>query len=234
MLTRYNIDGKSIYDSPVMQSGVMVVMGNDNEVYKLKQTSSVLLYKKVTKPGEQEQWVFLMMLVNYGRSLKETAVRALGEFTNFHINEEMLNEATGMFKSPFIDDTHTGPEFYYSPISFLYTYMIDTNKEYDYLKTLYHTLSVGDFNSEIESVRSRAEYINERYIISKSVYNYIYNKEHKDINKINRNDLVEKVDWFSPRHVTELCDKGKMDKSSAWLWYQIVRKMRFEHFKVQK
>lgn len=227
MLTRYNIDGKSIYDSPVMQSGVMVVMDNEDEVYKLKQNCSVLLYKKVTKPGEPEQWSFPMMPVNYGRSLKETAVRALSEFTNFHINEEMLDESTGMFKAPFIDDQHTGSEFYYNPISFLYTYMVDTNKEHDYLKTLYHTLSAGDFNSDIESVRARAEYINERYIISKSIYNYIYNKEHKDIDKINRNDIVEKVDWFSPKRITELYEEGKLDKSTAWLWYQIVKKMSF-------
>lgn len=227
MLTRYNIDGKSIYDSPVIQSGVMVVMDNDNEVYKLKQNSSILLYKKVTKPGEPEQWSFPMIPVNYGRSLQETAVKALSEFTGFHIKEEMLDEATGMFKFPFVDDKHTGPEFYYNTISFLYTYMVDTNKEHDYLKTLYNTLSASDFDSEIESVRTRAEYINERYIISKSIFNYIYNKKHKDINKINRSDTVEKIDWFSPKRITELSKEGKLDKSSAWLWYQVVRKMSF-------
>lgn len=227
MIKSYNVNGQTIWDSPTLQAGIMLVKGNvnskgDNYTDKLCVDSSILLYKKVTKPGEAEQWSFPFKFVPYGSTMKETAIKALSDICNCHILDYMLDGETGMFKFPFIDDRHTGYKYNYAPVSVLYTYQTDTDKSFDFITELYKTLTDADFVSESYTQRSRAESINEWYIVVKALRKYIDNKE---INIINED--VEDIRWFHPDEITKLVEQNKMSKPSAWLWEQIVAKMTF-------
>lgn len=226
MIKSYNINGQTIWDSPTLQTGVMVIKDNidnngNNYNDKIINSANILLYKKVTRPGEPEQWSFPFMFVPYGKTMKETAAIALSDICNCHILEDMLSEQTGIFKFPFIDDSHTSYKYNYSPVSVLYTYQVDTDKSFDFLYSLYKTLKDSDFVTDSYTVRSRAESINERYIVSKAMKNYINNQ----LNSSNKG--VEDINWFHPSEITELIEQGKLDKSSGWLWEQVIRKMTF-------
>lgn len=210
----YNIiNGHTIIDSPTVQSGCMVVKTldeNDNIIQcnMLKDTSLVLMYKRITMPGEPEIWSIPFRYLKYGETMKECAIKAVEEYLKFPLMEQMLFSDRATLAKIVIDDMHTGSSFYYGPLSVMYTYQLSSKKYIDFIDSLYKDIKLKD-TDDSSNEYDRAIYITDRYFTNQKILSY-NEQESIDYKK------VADIRWISISEIKEMLVENKLDNTTKW------------------
>ena len=212
----YNIiNGHTIIDSPTVQSGCMVVKtldenGNIIQCNTLKDTSLILMYKRIAMPGEPEIWSIPFRYLKYGETMKECAIKATEEYLKFPLMEQMLSSDKSSLSKMVIDDVHTGSSFYYAPLSVMYTYQLCSKKHIDFIDSLYNDINKSnDTDDSSSDVYDRAIYITDRYFTNQKISSY-NEEESIDYSK------VADIRWISIAEIKEMLMENKFDNATKW------------------
>lgn len=222
----YNIiNGHTIIDSPTVQSGCMVVKtldenGNIIQCNMLKDTSLVLMYKRIAMPGEPEIWSIPFRYLKYGELMKECAIKATEEYLKFPLMEQMLSSDRAILAKMVIDDTHTGSSFYYAPLSVMYTYQLGSKKHIDFIDSLYSDIKPSDIDETTSDVYDRAIYITDRYFTNQRILSY-NTEESIDYSK------VADIRWISIAEIKEMLSQNKFDNTTKWCLEKKLKDMTF-------
>lgn len=222
----YNIiNGHTIIDSPTVQSGCMVVKtldenGNIIQCNMLKDTSLVLMYKRIAMPGEPEIWPIPFRYLKYGELMKECAIKATEEYLKFPLMEQMLSSDRAILAKMVIDDTHTGSSFYYAPLSVMYTYQLGSKKHIDFIDSLYSDIKPSDIDETTSDVYDRAIYITDRYFTNQRILSY-NTEESIDYSK------VADIRWISIAEIKEMLSQNKFDNTTKWCLEKKLKDMTF-------
>lgn len=221
----YNIiNGHTIIDSPTVQSGCMVVKtldenGNIIQCNMLKDTSLVLMYKRITMPGEPEIWSIPFRYLKYGETMKECAIKAVEEYLKFPLMEQMLFSDRATLAKIVIDDVHTGSSFYYGPLSAMYTYQLGSKKYIDFIDSLYKDIKLKDIDDSSNEY-DRAIYITDRYFTNQKILSY-NEQESIDYKK------VADIRWISISEIKEMLVENKLDNTTKWCLEKKLKDMTF-------
>lgn len=211
----YNIiNGHTIINSPTVQSGCMVVKtldenGNIIHCNTLKDTSLVLMYKHVTMPGEPEIWSIPFRYLKYGETMKECAIKATEEYLKFPLMEQMLSNDKTLLTKVIIDDSHTGSNYYYAPLSMMFTYQLGDKTNNEFIDSLYKDIKSNDTDDSSSDVYDRAIYITDRYFTNQKISSY---NEQKSIN----HKKVADIRWISIGEIKEMLMENKFDNATKW------------------
>ena len=228
-MINYNIiNGHTLVDSPTIQCGVLITKTisaeSNHEIYRtdtLHDTTMFLLYKRISMPGEPELWSIPFNYIKYGESLKECAIRACNEYLKFPLMEEMLEQHKTLLDRTIIDDKHTGQNFNYSPLTFLYTYQVESDEDMNFITLLYNKVKETDLNREDSSdIYKRAIYLTDRYLTNNKIRSY---KPEENIN----HSKVADIGWFTLSEVRELIKNNGLDNSTKWIMEQKIKSMIF-------
>lgn len=226
MQNNYNIiNGHTLIDSPTVQSGCMVVKtldenGNIIQCNMLKDTSLVLMYKRIAMPGEPEIWSIPFRYLKYGESMKECAIKATEEYLKFPLMEQMLASDRATLAKMVIDDVHTGSSFYYAPLSVMYTYQLGSKKYIDFIDSLYSDIKQSDTNETTSDVYDRAIYITDKYFTNQRILSY-NTEESIDYSK------VADIRWISIAEIKEMLLQNKFDNTTKWCLEKKLKDMTF-------
>ena len=226
MQNNYNIiNGHTLIDSPTVQSGCMVVKtldenGNIIQCNMLKDTSLVLMYKRIAMPGEPEIWSIPFRYLKYGESMKECAIKATEEYLKFPLMEQMLASDRATLAKMVIDDVHTGSSFYYAPLSVMYTYQLGSKKYIDFIDSLYSDIKPSDTNETTSDVYDRAIYITDKYFTNQRILSY-NTEESIDYSK------VADIRWISIAEIKEMLLQNKFDNTTKWCLEKKLKDMAF-------
>ena len=226
MQNNYNIiNGHTLIDSPTVQSGCMVVKtldenGNIIQCNMLKDTSLVLMYKRIAMPGEPEIWSIPFRYLKYGESMKECAIKATEEYLKFPLMEQMLASDRATLAKMVIDDVHTGSSFYYAPLSVMYTYQLGSKKYIDFIDSLYSDIKPSDTNETTSDVYDRAIYITDKYFTNQRILSY-NTEESIDYSK------VADIRWISIAEIKEMLLQNKFDNTTKWCLEKKLKDMTF-------
>lgn len=219
------INGHTLIDSPTVQSGCMVVKtfdenGNIIQCNMLKDTSLVLMYKRIAMPGEPEIWSIPFRYLKYGESMKECAIKATEEYLKFPLMEQMLSSDRATLAKMVIDDVHTGSSFYYAPLSVMYTYQLGSKKYIDFIDSLYSDIKPSDTNETTSDVYDRAIYITDKYFTNQRILSY-NTEESIDYLK------VADIRWISIAEIKEMLSQNKFDNTTKWCLEKKLKDMTF-------
>lgn len=226
MQNNYNIiNGHTLIDSPTVQSGCMVVKTLDEncniiQCNMLKDTSLVLMYKRIVMPGEPEIWSIPFRYLKHGESMKECAIKATEEYLKFPLMEQMLASDRATLAKMIIDDVHTGSSFYYAPLSVMYTYQLGSKKYIDFIDSLYSDIKPSDTNETTSDVYDRAIYITDKYFTNQRILSY-NTEESIDYSK------VADIRWISIAEIKEMLLQNKFDNTTKWCLEKKLKDMTF-------
>lgn len=227
MQNNYNIiNGHTLIDSPTTQSGCMVVKtvdenGNIIKCNTIKDTSLILMYKRITMPGEPEIWSIPFRYLKYGETMKECAIKATEEYLKFPLMEQMLSSDASLLTKMVIDDTHTGSSFYYGPLSVMYIYQLNTKSSIEYIDELYSSIKPSDMDeSAPDNIYNRAIYLTDRHFTNQRILSY-KTEESIDFTK------VADIKWVSIAEIKEMMFENKLDNTTKWCIEKKLKELTF-------
>lgn len=209
-ITRYNINGNTVYDTPAIRCGVLItktaedtesrnIVPQENRFCK---NTYFLIYKRNSIPGNKPKWSIPFRFMPYGETMQETAVKAAIQQIRFPLTEHMLSQKCNIEKTVY-DDKHTGSTYFNGPVNVMFTFQYVNKDSYLFIKELYEDLT------ETERHEKRGEFLANQFLTFEEQYKY---KPYKAADVLD----IPAVKWARLDEIKSMLDNNEFDEPTQW------------------
>lgn len=209
-ITKYNINGNTIYDTPAIRCGVLITKTVDNitscdpvlQENRFCHSTYFLIYKRNNIPGNKPKWSIPFRFMPYGETMQETAVKAAIQQIRFPLTEHMLSPKCNIEKTVY-DDKHTGAAHFNGPVNVMFTFQYVNKDSYLFIKELYDELT------EAERHEERGKFLANQFLTFAEQYKYNPYKEADILD-------IPSIKWVTFDELKSMLENNDFDEPTQW------------------